>query len=505
MKRHLLQFTAVVLLNITVFAAWGAGPEIIVDNIAPLGQNGYAEGKVVWDGLTPENEKQYAVVVMLHALWDGGGGYYVKPYANNYLNSIENGQFRILITTGGIDNDVNEVIFFFVERSGISDANIENPGTMANKYLATKTINRCCFVSPPPPPRSNIRPGFVAEGTQITLSSQSEGVIRYTLDGTNPIISSTAHNYSNQSFYVSKSSPLLMKAVVKTSDTYSPVASLLWFAEEPLKTPLFGLNVSLALNGEPFGFQLSEAQTRERLAPIPQLTGWIRSFGTVNNGQPYINKIAKEKGLRTMIGLYITNDVSANETQIEGLEKILTMGPLPDLICVGNEPSIIGLAPEILTSCIDKVRNRVLKRGLKIPIGSVDVAGYIWQKSLLERFDFVGVNAYHGVWDNITENQMLSATKQSYQNMLSTNPYKFILLTEVGAPYSGGTYTLPGGGTQTASKEKAAHFLCDVMNWMEQEYIPAFYFEAYDEKIKSQNGGHLIEEFCNYSPPPNFQ
>jgi exo-beta-1,3-glucanase (GH17 family) len=68
------------------------------------------------------------------------------------------------------------------------------------------------------------------------------------------------------------------------------------------------------------------------------------------------------------------------------------------------------------------------------------------------------------------------------------------LLTETGTPYKGGNYTF-SGGSQTASEAKAANYVCGFLDWMQQTPIPAFYFEAYDEPVKSMNGGHKIEQY----------
>jgi len=451
----------------------------------------------VWDELNAANAGQYAVIAMLHAVWTGGGGYYVKPYANNYLNAVDAaGNFSILITTGGIDTDVDEVIFYFVERSkfnGVDGASL-NPAAMNGKYLATTTIYRSSWVQPPKPPVSNIRPGFVPAGTKITLSCQEGGAIRYTLDGSDPVTSSTAQTYSNNVLSVPVSGALLVKGVVKIADKYSPVASLVWLPEEPMDKPLWGLSVSLALNGEYFGYRLPEATTRERMLPVARLTKWIRTFGTVNNGQEYINKIAKESGLHTMIGLYITNDAANNNAQIEGLRQILRAGPAPDLISVGNEVSLLGVNATTLASCIDAVRKMVIEQGLIIPVGSVDISGISWTQTVLEKLDFIGVNYYGGTWDNLPENQMIGGLKQAYSNSLSTFQSKLILITEAGTPYAGGSYSV-SGGTQTPSEQKAAKYLCGFCDWVRQENVPAFYFEAYDEPVKSQNNGHPIEQY----------
>ena len=493
--KKITQIAVIVLFCTNVSVIRAAEPEFEFSYIPPIGQNGNAQGKVEWDGLTPENAEQYAVIAMLHAIWTGGGGYYVKPYSNNYLNPVDaKGYFSILLTTGGIDADVDEVIFYFVERSKIRDVDVTSPTTMTGKYLATITICRSCWVNPPPQITSNIRPGFVSEGTKITLSSSGSGVIRFTLDGSDPTNSSSALTYNNDVFSVPSNGALLVKAAVRTSEAYGSVFSFLWLPEEQLDTPLWGLCVSLALNGEPFGMQLSEAATLERMKPVSKLTKWVRTFGTVNNGHEYINKIAKEMGMRTMIGLYITNDMSNNNKQIEGLLKILQAGPAPDLICVGNETSLSGVNTSILVACIDKVREMLIKQGITIPVGSADIANISWSISLLERLDFQGINIYCGTWDNVPENQMLQTLKQTYSNTLDNYPSKFVIITETGTPHNGGAYSV-SGGTQIPSIKKAVDYFRGVCDWIKQDRIPAFYFEAYDEPVKSRNGHHIEQYF----------
>ena len=503
MKRKSFTYSIAQAATIMLFCAYAvalqaAEPKIVVNYLPPIWKAGSASGKVVWSELTAASAKQYAVIVMLHAVWDGGGGYYVKPYDTDYLNAVDaSGNFSVLITTGGIDTEVDEVIFYFVKRSEITKADVASPTAMTGKYLATITHQRSLFVNPPQPPVANIRSGFVPAGAEIRLSGQGNGTIIYTLDGSNPVTSSTSRTYTNQLFRVPANGSLLIKAVVRLSDKYSSVASLVWFPQESVTTPFWGLNVSLVLNGEAFGQPLTEAVTRERMAPVTKLTKWIRTFGTRNNGLEYVNQIAKEAGLHTVIGVYISSNTADNQSQIEGLRQILLKGPAPDCIAVGNETSLSGVPPATLESCVDAVREMVLKQGLAIPVGSADIAYTTWNESLLEKMDFLGVNIYTGTWDKTPENQMLGALKETYAQTLAEFPSKLVLLTETGTPYSGGSYSIPGvaGATQTPSERKAANYLCGFIEWIHNEQIPSFYFEVYDEPAKSQNGGHPIESY----------
>ena len=489
--RKIVQLTIIVLFIANIAVLRAAEPEIVLDYVPQLGEMGCVEGRVVWEGINDDNAEEYAIIAMLTTVW----GSYVKPYWDKYLNELDDeGYFSTLITTHPNDADVDVVNIYFVKRSDINftDPSWVNPSTMAGRFLAHKMIRRSEWINPPPAISCNIAPGFVDAGTEIKLTTGEEGVIRYTLDGSNPMTSVTAQTYNNNVFTVPAEGALLIKAVVDRSGAYSRVFSFLWFPKEPLKTSFFGLNVSLALNGEPFGHPLSEEATRERMKPVARLTQWIRTFSTHGNGNEYINQIAKELGLRTMIGVYISGDESKNKEQIEGLRQILLNGPPPDLISVGNELSLTNVKSKTIAACIDAVREMVLELGLTIPIGSVDIANISWSTYVFKKIDFAGINIYAGTWDATPENQMLEVTKQIYERSLQTFKSKLVLMTEVGTPYAGSPYNA-SGVTQTPSITKAVNYLCGFLDWIQKEQLPSFYFEAYDEPTKKQT--HPIEQY----------
>ena len=491
--------TAMMLLNVLNTSAQVSEPEIVINYIPKTGEAGIAEGRVVWNELTAGNAGQYAVIAMLRAPW---GDDYVKPTNTNYLNIIDvSGSFYIDITTGGSgDYAIEEVSFFFVRRSTFTDidGSTVKYHTMSGKYLGQPvTINRTSFKSSDlHSPVPDVLPGFIEAGRNITLSCQPGETIHFTVDGSDPQTSSSSGTYTTStSLRVPANGSLLVKAVTTRSGVYSPVVSLLWLPKESLTTPFWGLSTSLALNDENFGYSLSKEMARTRLEPVAKLTKWIRTYGTLNNGLSYINQIAKsEFNLRTMIGVHITNDATENNAQIQGLRQILDAGPAPDLIAVGNECSLSGVHPEVLAANIDVVREVLKSKSLVIPVGSVDVAGAPWSMSVLSKLDFVGCNIFTGTWDATPQNQMLAQMKQSYANEVAKYQPKMVILTETGTPYSGGSYVV-NGATLSPSTSKANSYLSGFLEWIQRENIPSFYFEAYDEPVKSQNGGHQIEQF----------
>ena len=134
----------------------------------------------------------------------------------------------------------------------------------------------------------------------------------------------------------------------------------------------------------------------------------------------------------------------------------------------------------------------VLKR---IAIGSMDIAGASLNSSVSDKLDFIGTNIFSGTWDATPESNMLTRMKQSYADEIDKYQPKMVFLTETGTPYSGGSYNADGI-TITPSIAKATTYLSGFLKWIQEEDVPAFYFEAFDEKIKStQTGGHQIEQY----------
>jgi len=495
MKRISMTHTVTSIAATLAFAA--AAQTIEIDFIPALGTGGNAEGRVVWADLNAGNAGQYAVIAMLDASW---GDQYVKPTYANYLSAVDaSGAFTINITTEPPgDYAIGDVLFYLVRRSDFAGINgsIVKKGYMAGKHLAMLAVKRPEMVPEPVP---SVSPGFVPAGTSITLSCAAGDTIRYTTDGSAPGISSPVYT---SAFTVPATGALIIHAMaVRAGGATSQPASFTYLPRNTLDTPLFGLNTSLILGSENPGDALSEAAIRERLARVAPFTQWVRTFGTLDNGHEHINKIAKtELGLNTLIGVWVSTNASENVGQINGLRSILSQeGPAPDLIAVGNECSLLGVSHAVLADMLAAVRGVLdeFSLGSSVPVGSVDIGGAQWPRTVLRQLDFAGINVYCGTFDSTPQSQMATATAQFYTSEALRIGKKMALLTETGTPYSGGAYTPYGTGyTQTPSTSKAAAYLSAMLEWTHDADIPLFYFSAYDEAWKSRvSGGHPIEQY----------
>lgn len=503
-KHIVLNALAIGLFSLSARAA---DPVIEIDYLPRLGTSGNAEGRIIWDGLTTANAGQYAVIGMLN-VYDT----YVKPAWNDYLNSISVsplGKFDFMIA-GSDDTTVDPLVFYLVERStftGVPGQTVVYSYMTPSRYLAKLEITRSAFwASQSTPPVPSPRPSFLPAGTTVTLSAPGGAAIWYTTDGSSPTNSPTRTAYTAQTaLAVPAQGCLILKAAAATSGDWSDTVTCTYFPREDLsRSPFFGLNVALNIGNEPFSVTLPPETVRDRLQPVKPLCRWIRTFGTVNAGQEHINTIARGTfQLKTMIGLYITSDPVNNAAQLAGLADILDAGLAPDIVMVGNECILTGVPAATLAACVDSARALLATRGMTVPVGTVEAFGRPIDRSVLDRLDVLGLNFYPGTWDDTPFANAVTQLQANYAAALANYPDKLILLTETGAPCDGGAYIPPDGSvTKIPSAAIAANYLDGFLAWTRQEHIPAFYFQAYRQPVKSQGSGHAIEQHFGLMDTP---
>ena len=100
-------------------------------------------------------------------------------------------------------------------------------------------------------------------------------------------------------------------------------------SEEVLKNGMHGLCFSPYEEGQEPGQQISEQQIRRRLEIIKPYTQWVRVF-SCTDGNENIPKIAKELGLKTLVGAWLGDDTEINEKEIQGQESVMDLGLVVD-------------------------------------------------------------------------------------------------------------------------------------------------------------------------------
>jgi len=252
-------------------------------------------------------------------------------------------------------------------------------------------------------------------------------------------------------------------------------------SQSVLKAGMHGLCFSPYDEGQEPGDPISEAQIRRKLEIILPYTKWIRTF-SCTEGNEQIPKIAKEYGLKTLVGAWLGDDAEINENEIEGLIALSKAG-FVDVAAVGNEVMYRGdLEEDELITFINRVKNEIPN----IPVGYVD-AYYEFsdRPKITEACDVILANCYP-YWEGCSLEYSLVYMKQMYQQALHAGKGKKVIITETGWPSKG--TSLEGAHP---SYDNALRYFINAQKWSKDDAIEMFYFSSFDESWKVGSEGDV--------------
>ena len=248
-----------------------------------------------------------------------------------------------------------------------------------------------------------------------------------------------------------------------------------------LNAGMHGLCFSPYEEGQEPGNPISETQIRRKLELILPYTKWIRTF-SCTEGNEQIPVIAKEYGLKTLVGAWLGDDSEVNEAEIQGLIQLSKSGYV-DVAAVGNEVMYRGDLEE--KALIDFI-HRVKKAIPRTPVGYVD-AYYEFsdRPKITEACDVILANCYP-YWEGCSLEYSLVYMKQMYQQALTAGQGKKVIITETGWPSQGAS--LEGAHP---SFDNALKYFINAQTWSKQDGIEMFYFSAFDESWKVDAEGDV--------------
>jgi glucan 1,3-beta-glucosidase len=243
---------------------------------------------------------------------------------------------------------------------------------------------------------------------------------------------------------------------------------------EILNNGVYGFCFSLYEEGQKPGDIITEEQVQRRMKMLQPHTQWIRSF-SCTEGNELIPKVAKEMGLKTLVGAWLGNDDEINQREIAGLIKLANEG-LVDIAAVGNEVLYRNdLSTDQLINFIKTVKQQIKN----IPVGYVDAYYEFTQHpAIVELCDVVLCNCYP-FWEGTSFDYALEHMKQMYQQATIAANGKPVIITETGWPSQG--ETLKGAAP---SQNNARDYFINTQLWSANENIPVFYFSSFDESWK---------------------
>jgi len=245
--------------------------------------------------------------------------------------------------------------------------------------------------------------------------------------------------------------------------------------DEVLEKGMHGLCFSLYEDGQKPGDIISEEQVRRRMKIIAPYTKWVRSF-SCTEGNEFIPVIAKEYGIKTLVGAWLGDDPEVNEKEIEGLIKLSNEGYV-DIAAVGNEVMYRkDLTEDELLEFISKVRNAIPST---IPVSYVDAYyEFTIKPRITEACDVILTNCYP-YWEGCNFEYSLGHMKQMYHQTLQAANGKKVIITETGWPSKGESFK-----DSHPSQENALKYFLNTQLWSQQEHIEIFYFSSFDESWK---------------------
>ena len=251
---------------------------------------------------------------------------------------------------------------------------------------------------------------------------------------------------------------------------------------EILDNGIHGISFSPYVEGQGPGTQIGADQIRERLAFIQPYVSWIRTF-SCSEGNELIPGIAKENGLKTMVGVWLDDNKEQNEIELANAIEIANAGHA-DILGVGNEVLLRGdLTEDELIDYIERARAGVSG---KIPVGYVDAYfEFEVHPRITAACDVILANCYP-FWEGCPAEHALLYMKEMYRRAQAAGGGKPVIISETGWPNIG----TPTDGA-VPSLENAIKYFIDTYQWAKQDGIEIFWFSSFDETWKVDAEGDV--------------
>ena len=248
-----------------------------------------------------------------------------------------------------------------------------------------------------------------------------------------------------------------------------------------LEAKIHGISFSPYVEGQGPGTELGEAQIVERLQVIAPYVRWMRSF-SCTEGHELIPRLARERGLKTMVGVWLDDDLEHNEKELANAIEISKSG-YADILAVGNEVLLRGdLSEDQLLKYMEHVKRAVPDT----PIGYVDAYfQFIDHPRVIEACDVLLANCYP-FWEGCPAEHALLYMKDPYRRVVNVANGKKVIISETGWPNVG----TPTDGA-IPSFESAIKYFVDTCRWAEEDGIEIFYFSSFDESWKVEREGDV--------------
>ncbi len=223
--------------------------------------------------------------------------------------------------------------------------------------------------------------------------------------------------------------------------------------------------------------------TREQIAEDLDLlkgkTQAIRTY-TVSSTIGLVPELAEERGLNVALGVWIDARVARDEQELARAIDIAKTHRNVARIIVGNESVLRNDIPlDQFIGFLDKARDAIEQ-----PVSTAE-PWHVWIKhpELADHVDYITIHLLP-YWEGIDVEKAVQFSIDRYHQVQARFPKKQIVIGEVGWPSNGRTRE-----KAVASDANEALFLRRFLAWAEQEHVPYYIEEAFDQPWKAQSEG----------------
>ncbi|MFD0835600.1 MFS transporter [Mariniflexile aquimaris] len=315
------------------------------------------------------------------------------------------------------------------------------------------------------------------------VTEERSGEIRAALDARENASKKklSSSNYQTDKLKSLSNGEFLLKSSTDTDFTTISPSEIKTLFTKSFNDGFYGLCFSPYLEGQNIGDVLSKNQINKRMEIIAPYTKWIRSF-SCTDGNEFIPKAAREKGLKTIVGAWIDTDKAKNEKEIKNLIKLGKEGYV-DIAVVGNEVLLRNdLTEQEVLAYIKRVKDALPN----IPVGYVDAYfQFVERPNIVKACDVILANCYP-FWEGYPIDQAALSLQQMYAVTKKIAHGKDVIITETGWPNKG-----ENNSEAEPSQENAMKYFINSTNWAKQEGIQLFYFSSFDESWKVHHEGDV--------------
>lgn len=251
---------------------------------------------------------------------------------------------------------------------------------------------------------------------------------------------------------------------------------------EVLNDGIHGFCYSMYEEGQKPGDIIPIEQIRKRMNVLKPNSKWIRSFSCIE-GNELVPVVAKELGMKTLVGAWLGSDEEKNKEEIDALIKLAKEGHV-DIAAVGNEVLYRNdLSKEVLMGYIRQVKKELPD----IPVGYVDAYyEFVVHPDITELCDVILCNCYP-YWEGTSFKDSFRHMRQMYYEAKEVaGENKQVIITETGWPSRG-----EGLGGAEPGRDNAMKYFVNTNLWCHDEDIEIFYFSSFDESWKVSDEGEV--------------